>query len=189
VPEGLSQGEEASPTAGCHDLPEEDPVAVQPVPQNGAAPGPVAERFDDHVRRTGTEAPADPGAIRRHRQTGQRRVVGESPYLVRFAGPALDGDRGAHRGTGGALDGRGPVADGQPPARPVVSLRRLDLMRFEAPPVQEPGDALQPGVGQQTGGAGEVAVDRKGRGTPDGDGRHGGKISASALAGLRPAGG
>jgi hypothetical protein len=56
-----------------------------------------------------------------------------------------------------------------------VGLGRLDPIRFEAPAVQEPGDALQPGVGQQIGGAGKVAVDRKGRGTPDGCSRHGGK--------------
>jgi hypothetical protein len=57
-----------------------------------------------------------------------------------------------------------------------VGLGRFDPAGFEAAPIQEPGDALDSGVGQQIGGAGKVAIDRKVWGKPDGGSRHGGKI-------------
>jgi hypothetical protein len=40
-------------------------------------------------------------------------------------------------------------------------LGRLDPMGFQTLPVQELSDALRSGAGQQIGGAGKVAVDRK----------------------------
>jgi len=41
-----------------------------------------------------------------------------------------------------------------------VGLGGLDPVGIESPPVQESDDALHPGVGQETGGAGQVEVDR-----------------------------
>ena len=53
-----------------------------------------------------------------------------------------------------------------------MRLSRFDPVGFEAALVEEPGDGCSSGTGEQVGGAGEVAVGRKGRGTPDGSGRH-----------------
>jgi len=67
-----------------------------------------------------------------------------------------------------------------------VGMGRLDPVRFEAAPGQEPGDALGAGVRQEIGGAGQVAIGREGREAPEGGADQMGRVDRGA--GLRPGG-
>jgi len=64
---------------------------------------------------------------------------------------------------------------------------RLQTVRLQAAPVEEPGDAARSGAGEDLGGTGELAIGRERRKAPDGGGDQmcrGGSMSSTAQVGL-----